>query len=82
MHSGRLLSANLLFSTYRLQIKIRRNVIVESWSNQACFGYTIMAAEDAGLNEEQIRKLIRKMHHVNDEVSVEEAAKYYRESDY
>ncbi|MFW5437133.1 hypothetical protein [Paenibacillus apiarius] len=55
---------------------------MEQWSNQACFGYAILAAERAGLTEEQIRQLAKKMHRVHDEVSVEEAAKHYRESDY
>ena len=55
---------------------------MESWSNHACFGYLIMAAEEAGLNEEQIRLMIKKMHCIHDEVSVQEAAKHYRESEY
>ena len=52
------------------------------WSNQACFGYLILAAEKAGLNEEEIKKIVKKMHRTHDEVSIEKAAEYYRESDY
>ncbi|EJW15627.1 hypothetical protein M5X00_28145 [Paenibacillus alvei] len=55
---------------------------MNQWSNQACFGYMILAAQKAGLEEDQIREITRKMHRVHDEVSVEEAAQYYRESDY
>ncbi|WP_197256134.1 hypothetical protein [Paenibacillus dendritiformis] len=55
---------------------------MELWSNQACFGYAIMAAEMAGMSKEDILKLTKKMHRVHDEVSVEEAAKHYRESEY
>lgn len=55
---------------------------MEQWSNQACFGYAILAAKKAGMTPEQIQKMCRKMHLVHDEVSVDEAAKYYRESEY
>lgn len=55
---------------------------MNQWSNQACFGYMILAAEKAGVKAEQIQEIVRKMHRVHDEISVEEAAKFYRESDY
>jgi uncharacterized radical SAM superfamily Fe-S cluster-containing enzyme len=55
---------------------------MEQWSNQACFGYAILAAEKADITQEQIREMCRKMHCVHDEVTIEEAARYYRESDY
>lgn len=52
------------------------------WSNQACFGYCILAAQKAGVDPETIREIIKKMHRVQDDVSVAEAARIYRESDY
>lgn len=55
---------------------------MNQWSNQACFGYMILAAKKAGLNDEQLQQIVRKMHTVHDEVTVEEAAKFYRDSDY
>lgn len=42
----------------------------------------ILAAEEAGVSAEEILKIVRKMHRMHDEVSVEEAAKFYRECDY
>ena len=52
------------------------------FNNQASFGYLILAAEKAGLNEDEIKKIVKKMHRAHDEVSVEKAAEYYRKSDY
>lgn len=52
------------------------------WSNQACFGYCIKAAEAAGVEPAIIREIVRKMHRMQDDVSVAEAARIYRESDY
>lgn len=55
---------------------------MEQWSNQACLGYMILAAQKARIEEDQIREITRKMHRVHDEVSIEEAAKFYRECEY
>ncbi|MCY9755369.1 hypothetical protein M5X00_14065 [Paenibacillus alvei] len=55
---------------------------MEQWSNQACLGYMIMAAEGAGVSAEEILKIVKKMHRMHDEVSVEEAARFYRDCEY
>ncbi|GAC43002.1 hypothetical protein [Paenibacillus popilliae] len=55
---------------------------MDSWSNQACFGYVILAAEQAGFNWEQIKALTKIMYRIHDEVSVVEAAEHYRKSEY
>ncbi|MCY7487262.1 hypothetical protein [Paenibacillus alvei] len=55
---------------------------MEQWSNQACLGYMIMAAEEAGISSDEILNIVRKMHRMHDEVTVDEAARFYRGSDY
>lgn len=54
----------------------------EAWSNQACFGYSILAAERAGLTPKKIEPVIKGLHRIFDEVSVDEAAAHYRNSNY
>lgn len=50
---------------------------MEYWSNDACEGYAIMAMEDAGLDNETIRKVLRIMSYdLFDSVSVDEAKEY------
>lgn len=51
---------------------------MEYWSNDACEGYAIMAMEDAGLDNETIRKVLWIMScDLFDSVSVDEAKEYY-----
>jgi Arc/MetJ-type ribon-helix-helix transcriptional regulator len=52
------------------------------WSNQSAFGYAILAAQKKGFTDEQIKDLVRSLHRVFDTVSLEEAAEFYRNSDY
>lgn len=47
------------------------------WSNDTCKGYAIMAMRRAGLKEETIQKVSRKMTECFDDTTVEEAADYY-----
>ncbi len=47
------------------------------WRNDACKGYAIMAMRRAGLKEETIQKVSRKMAECFDDTTVEEAADYY-----
>lgn len=52
------------------------------WSNYACLGYAIVGAQKIGLNDDQIKKLVRSIYEEFDWKSVPEAEKIYRESDY
>lgn len=52
------------------------------WDNYACLGYAILGAQRAGMNDEQIKKLVRSIYGEFDTVDVDKANKVYRESDY
>jgi hypothetical protein len=52
------------------------------WSNSACLGYAIMAAQEAGFTDEQIQALIRKMHYMHDMRTLEEAKEAYQKTIY
>lgn len=52
------------------------------WSNQACIGYVVLAAQRIGLSIEQTQGLIDAMRYEHDETSVEEAEDVFYESDY
>lgn len=49
----------------------------EEWSNQACLGYVIMAAEKLDYSKEEIEKLVRKMQLIFDFKTVNEAREKY-----
>ncbi len=55
---------------------------LEIWSNDACIGYMIVAAQDAGLNQEQIRSLVSEVKGALDALSLDEAAERYRHSSF
>lgn len=55
---------------------------LQSWSNQSCFGYMIMAAERIGMDEEDIQRMVHAMHTLHDTISLEEAASRYCNSPY
>lgn len=57
-------------------------VASQKWSNQASFGYAIMAGEKIGMDEPELNRLVRAMHGIHDMRSVEEAAEHYRMSPY
>jgi hypothetical protein len=52
----------------------------DEWSNQACLGYMEKSAIEIGVDEEIIRDIANYMKLIFDDTSVEEAAKYYRQS--
>lgn len=43
------------------------------WTNDACYGYTIVAMRNAGYDEDKITELMRYLHSAFEEYSVEEA---------
>ena len=47
------------------------------WSNNACLGYLMMAAEDVNLDEKTLSDLITAMRRAFEDASVEEAEKKY-----
>jgi hypothetical protein len=47
------------------------------WSNKACLGYAILAADRIGYTEDQEQKLIGAMLHVMDMNSIEKAEQTY-----
>jgi len=47
------------------------------WSNAACNGYSIMAMERAGLDEETIRKVVEQLKWCYDDTTVPEAAQHW-----
>ena len=49
------------------------------WSNDACFGYFILAMESAGYDREQIIEVFPHLKEAFEEVSVEEAEKKWIE---
>lgn len=52
------------------------------WSNNACLGYAIAAAEKIGMNNEQINKLVRAIYGQFDSKTLAEAKDVYIKSDY
>lgn len=53
--------------------------VTDIWSNDACQGYFIKAAQSAGLNQSAIQKVLQEFHRVFKEISVDRAAEIYRE---
>lgn len=43
------------------------------WTNEACYGYCLVAMEKAGLDRATIEKVRRGLHDAFDELTVEEA---------
>jgi hypothetical protein len=54
----------------------------EIWSNGACAGYAISAAIAAGLDDQQTRRLIEALRAAFEEMTVDEAEKFYQNSGY
>lgn len=52
------------------------------WDNYACLGYAILGAQRAGMDDEQIKKLVRSIYGEFDFVGVDKANEVYRKSDY
>lgn len=49
------------------------------WSNDACYGYIIVAMENAGYPREEIIKMFHYLHSAFEEYTVEEAEKKWVE---
>jgi hypothetical protein len=54
----------------------------EIWSNEACAGYMISAAIAAGLDKKQTARLVDALHAALENMSVDEAEKYYQNGDF
>ena len=52
------------------------------WSNSACLGYAIAAAEKMGMAKKDVQRLVNLMRSEFEFTSVDEAEKIYAESDY
>lgn len=55
---------------------------MQEWSNQSAFGYAIAAASVKGFTVDEIKELVKGLHTVLDTLTLEEAARLYRESEY
>ncbi len=49
------------------------------WSNDACYGYVIVAMTNAGYSRDEIIKMSHYLHSAFEEYTVEEAEKKYHE---
>ena len=58
--------------TYRLPVD---SFATSIWSNDACYGYMIIAMRNAGYKEKDIDTMIRYLHSAFEEYLVEEAEK-------
>jgi len=54
----------------------------QGMSNQSILGYAILAAERIGLSNNEIHLLVNNLHRLFDEVTLEEAAGHYVQSEY
>lgn len=54
---------------------------MEVWNNDACKGYALMAAESIGLNRHQISDLIDSINWHIFNKTIEDAEKYYAQSE-
>ncbi|SFB62731.1 hypothetical protein SAMN05216312_12251 [Cohnella sp. OV330] len=70
----------LAASAYRHGIKTGETFQSAEWSNNACLGYAILAAEKIGLSHEQIRNLTRAIHGMYDFKTIGEARDAYEQS--
>jgi hypothetical protein len=72
----------LLSKAYIAGYQAAENTTPEQWSNQAAFGYAIIASKRIGLSENDKQRLVRSLNSTFDEVSLEVAAECYRKSPY
>lgn len=54
----------------------------DEWSNDACRGYVIMAMEDCGFSNKEIRRVVGQLYEVFDLNSVEDAKEKFYSSPY
>ena len=48
------------------------------WSNDSCYGYCILAMQEAGFTEEDIDKVIHSLYSCFEDTTVEAAADYFK----
>ena len=54
----------------------------DTWSNDACRGYVIMAMQDCGFSHEDIRRVVRQLREVFDFYTINEAERKHYHGDY
>ena len=57
-------------------------LLSEPWSNGACRGYVIMAMENCGFADQDIRRIMAELYELFDFVSLDEAEAHYQKSSY
>ena len=57
-------------------------LLSEPWSNGACRGYVIMAMENCGFADQDIRRIMAELYELFDFVSLDEAEAHYQKSPY
>ena len=57
-------------------------LLSEPWSNGACRGYVIMAMENGGFVDQDIRHIMAELYELFDFVSLDEAEAHYQKSPY
>ena len=55
---------------------------MEVWTNNACLGYALAAAGEAGLTKEQEGRLVEGMKAAFENMTLDEAESYYLHGDY
>lgn len=55
---------------------------MDTWSNNACRGYVIMAMQDCGFSSEDIRRVLTQLFEVFDFNSIEDAEQLYNSGNY
>ncbi|MHA0855891.1 hypothetical protein [Paenibacillus sp. CMAA1364] len=72
----------LLSRAYQAGYQAAERTVPLEWSNNACLGYALLAAEMMGLDETHRRKLAHSMNNRFDFKTLEEAKEAYCNSDY
>lgn len=57
-------------------------MLSEPWSNGACRGYVIMAMENCGFSDKDIRHVMAELYELFDFKTLEEAEVHYQKSPY
>ncbi len=57
-------------------------MLSEPWSNGACRGYIIMAMENCGFSDKDIRHVMAELYELFDFKTLEEAEAHYQKSSY
>ena len=57
-------------------------MLSEPWSNGACRGYVIMAMENCGFSDKDIRHVMAELYELLDFKTLEEAEAHYQKSPY